>query len=130
MASVGLCGLTHADAQGIISFLNSDAGKALGSGVPAPVTPAAPAVPAASAAAPAAAAPAAGGPATKYGFPIDAAGNVTYTDGSGVSAVFSQADWNWLLSNYSHTDDPEYFLKSLPVSDLQALLQRHAAGQL
>ncbi len=115
LASVGTSAFAHADAVGIINYIYSVGGVIP---TPAPVT----------ISAPASAGPS--GTATKYGCPIDSAGNVTYTDAGGASVVISGADWNWLLSQWSYTGDAEYYLHTLPASQIQTLLQQHAAGAI
>ena len=116
LASKGTAALAHADAQGIINYLNN-------AGVP---TSSAASAPAAYESEKVAATGSAG--TTHYGFPIDPSGNVTYSDGS-TQVVFSAADWNWLLSQWSYTPDPEAQLKTIPAGDLQKLVQEHNEGK-
>ncbi|MBO6133244.1 MAG: N-acetylmuramoyl-L-alanine amidase [Lachnospiraceae bacterium] len=117
MASKGAAALAHADAQGIINYLKS-LGVATGGAAAAPAAIETEKV-----------TPTGAASTTHYGFPIDPAGNVTYSDGSGAQAVFSAADWNWLLSQWSYTPDPEAMLKTLPAADLQKLVTEHAEGK-
>ncbi len=67
---------------------------------------------------------------TKYGFPIDGAGNVYYTDPAGAKLTISSGNWNWLLGKWAYTQDAEFNLKSLPVKDIEALIQKHASGEM
>ncbi len=136
--------LAHADAAGIITFFQSDAGKAIASGSVTPTTIPVPAAaeeekktpeqpgesaadtngtsPAAQEAAPAPANTTVS--STKYGFPVDGNGNVTYTDPSGAQEIFTASEWTKLLSNWSYTADAEYYLRTIPAKDLKALLGR------
>jgi N-acetylmuramoyl-L-alanine amidase len=118
METKGLNALAHADAVGIGNYISS-----VGGAVPKsdPVIFAE----GTTAAGGTGAAAAASDPfKTKYGFPKDAAGNVTYTDGSGGTAVFTAAEWNKLLGLWSHTGDPEAFLKQQSAADLKTLASR------
>lgn len=128
----GTQGFAHADAVGIYNFLNSNYGLARGQAAPAASTENSSKKDTKSSekSEAAAADTSAIASQTKYGFPVDAAGNVYYTDASGSKATFSSSDWTWLLSQWSYTTDAEFHLKSLPVTDLQTLLSRHAAGQM
>ncbi len=157
LSSKGTAAFAHADATGILNYLKST-GASLGGGAAAAETPAE--TPAAETPAetpeaetpaetPAAETPATEAPAaetpdakaaetsagaavskTKYGSPVDAAGNVTYTDAGGTSITFTAADWQWLLSNWSYTGDAEYQLHTLPAADLKTLLDNHKAGKI
>ena len=67
---------------------------------------------------------------TKYGYPYDDAGNVTYTDKTGQSLRINSADWKWLLSQYNgNLNDPEYYLSTVPAKDLNVILDDHHAGK-
>ncbi len=144
MEGRGTAALAHADAAGIISFFQSDAGRAIASGSARKSTIPVPAVPenteskAAEDAAKnpgtteGASLPAAAGESaapvntvvstTKYGYPVDGSGNVTYTDPAGTKTVFTASEWAKLLTNWSYTEDAEYYLHTIPVKDLNALL--------
>ncbi|MCR4908915.1 MAG: N-acetylmuramoyl-L-alanine amidase [Lachnospiraceae bacterium] len=139
----GTAALAHADAAGIISFFQSDAGKAITAGS---VTPTTIPVPAAAeenkaseqdaaavlsgnapAGAPERDVPAQPAPQvskTKYGFPVDANGNVTYTDTAGGQEVFTAGEWTKLLANWSYTEDPEYYLRTISAKDLRTILEK------
>ena len=63
---------------------------------------------------------------TKWGFPYDDKGNVTYTDKSGQSLVISKKDWQWLLTQYKGPiGDPEYYLSTVPAKDLKVIIANH-----
>ena len=142
LESKGTQGFAHADAVGIYNFLNSNYGLTRGQAAAAPAAgtsgkasnketaKAEAKSEAQAAAAPAAQQSTAMASQTKYGFPVDAAGNVYYTDASGSKATFSSADWSWLLSQWSYTSDAEGNLKTLSTKDLQTLLDKHRAGQM
>ncbi|MCR5748110.1 MAG: N-acetylmuramoyl-L-alanine amidase [Lachnospiraceae bacterium] len=125
MESKGLNALAHADAVGIKNYLDSVGGSVPKAG---PVmfvegSTAAGGTGVATTLAAASTAAAASNPySTKYGFAKDALGNVTYVDAGGNRATYTAAEWNRLLANWSYTGDAEYFLKQLPVGDLNRLL--------
>ena len=63
---------------------------------------------------------------TKWGFPYDDQGTVTYSDKSGATMKISAADWKWLLGQYKGPiEDPEYYLSTVPVKDLNVILNDH-----
>ncbi|MCR5746140.1 MAG: hypothetical protein K6G03_00345 [Lachnospiraceae bacterium] len=67
---------------------------------------------------------------TKWGFPYDNNGTVTYSDKTGAKMSISAADWKWLLSQYNGPiGDPEYYLSTVPTKDLTNLLNDHHAGR-
>ena len=67
---------------------------------------------------------------TKWGFPYDDKGTVTYTDKQGNSMKINATDWKWLLGQYKGPiEDPEYYLSTVPAKDLQTILDQHHAGQ-
>ncbi len=67
---------------------------------------------------------------TKWGFPYDDAGTVTYTDKSGASIKINKADWQWLLGKYKGPiEDPEYYLSTVPAKDITTILNDHHAGK-
>ena len=107
LASVGTAGLAHADAAGILNYISSVGGVIP---KPAPVT-----LPTAATAS---------GPTTAHGCPVDAQGNVAYTDGDGETVIFSSGDWNYLLSLWSYTGDPEAMLHTQSVATLRTLLSQ------
>ncbi len=53
----------------------------------------------------------------------DAAGNVTFTDKTGTVGTFSAADWSKLSSNWAYTGNPEYFMETINVGELQGVLK-------
>ena len=118
LESKGYTALAHADAVGITNYLNSVGGV----------------VPKSDPVAFAEGSTAAGGTGvasstavsdpykTKYGFAKDALGNVTYADPAGNSMVFTAAEWNRLLANWSYTGDAEACLKQQSVDVLKVLL--------
>ena len=66
---------------------------------------------------------------TKWGFPYDSNGTVTYTDKSGQSLKINAADWKWLLGQYNGPiQDPEYYLSTVPAKDLSTILDQHHSG--
>ena len=117
MESKGLTSLAHADAVGITNYINS-----VGGVIPKadPVVFAEGSTGAGGTTAAAAADPF----KTKYGFPKDASGNVTYTDASGGREVFTAAEWNKLLGLWNYTGDPEAFLKQQSASVLRGLVNQ------
>ena len=135
LESKGTQGFAHADAVGIYNFLNSNYGMSRAqAAAPAAAQPEEAKSGGSTNKTEAAAAAASSAPAiassTKYGFPVDSAGNVYYTDASGSKATFSSSDWTWLLSQWSYTSDAEGNLKTLSVKDLQTLVDKHRAGQM
>ena len=53
----------------------------------------------------------------------DALGNVTFTDKTGVTGTFSAADWKKLSANWDYTGNPEYFMETINVGELQGVLK-------
>ena len=53
----------------------------------------------------------------------DAVGNVTFTDKTGVTGTFSAADWNKLSAKWAYTGNPEYFMETINVGELQGVLK-------
>ncbi|HCR99399.1 MAG TPA: hypothetical protein DIS68_01120, partial [Lachnospiraceae bacterium] len=116
MESKGLTSLAHADAVGITNYINSVGGV---------IPKADPVIFAEGSTGVGGAAAAASDPfKTKYGFPKDASGNVTYTDASGGREVFTAAEWNKLLGLWNYTGDPEAFLKQQSASVLRGLVNQ------
>ena len=67
---------------------------------------------------------------TKWGFPYDDKGTVSYTDKSGGKLQINAADWKWLLTQYSGpNNDPEYYLSTVPAKDLTVILNEHHEGK-
>ncbi|MBQ4481982.1 MAG: hypothetical protein II966_02005 [Lachnospiraceae bacterium] len=67
---------------------------------------------------------------TKWGFPYDDKGTVTYTDKTGASMKINAADWKWLLGQYHGSiNDPEYYLSTVPTHDLSIILNEHHQGK-
>lgn len=63
---------------------------------------------------------------TKWGFPYDNNGTVTYTDKQGNSIKINAADWKWLLGQYNGPiGDPEYYLSTVPAKDISSILAQH-----
>ena len=126
--SKGPGALAHADAAGIINFVNSVGGAgaslpkadpiilaegatALGSTAGAAVKPTVKANTGAAGLTGAASTP-------TVSFPKDAAGNIIYTDPSGGQATFTPAQWNKLLGLWAYTGKPEYYIRQQRASDL------------
>ena len=105
---VGTAGFAHADAVGIINFLTSATGQALmnGSLDVSPVNQGA-----------AAAALLAGGKSSGAA-------------ASNLSANFTPAQWNWLLSQWAYTGHAEEVMASVPLEELKALVAEHEKGNL
>ncbi len=110
LESVGTGALAHADAAGIVSFFSGATGQALANG-------------------------------TLDTSPANAASSVTVATGSGSSssggsasaslkANFSDADWQWLLSQWAYTGNAETVITQVPLSDLQALVEEHKKGNI
>ena len=53
----------------------------------------------------------------------DAFGNVTFTDKTGVTGQFSAADWAKLSGNWAYTGNPEYYMETINVGELQGVLK-------
>lgn len=123
----GAAGIGHADAMGIISYVNSvgGAGASLPKTNPVKLTEGAtsdgntagaavnPSVKANSGSK--------GATSSGTGFPKDAAGNIIYTDPSGNTGTFTPAQWNKLLGNWAYTGKPEEHIRKVPLGDLKQM---------
>lgn len=49
-------------------------------------------------------------------------GNYTFTDKHGNKGVFSADQWNTLSQEWAYTGDPQWWMRTLDVSELQAKL--------
>lgn len=72
-----------------------------------------------------------GGAVTAYGFQQDAKGTVAFHNGTGSMAI-NKADWEWLMTQYKGPTlrDKEYQLSTVPVKDIQSILNEHHAGRM
>ncbi|MBR4719741.1 MAG: hypothetical protein IKP31_05805 [Lachnospiraceae bacterium] len=52
----------------------------------------------------------------------DMFGNVTFTDKTGVTGTFTADEWNKLRSQWAYTGNPEYFMETINVGELQGVL--------
>ena len=52
-----------------------------------------------------------------YGFNAD--GSVKFTDKSGNVTTFSAQQWQTLKNNWQYTGNPEYYISTVPLADLQ-----------
>ena len=52
----------------------------------------------------------------------DAVGNVTFTDKTGVTGSFSASDWAKLSANWAYTGNPEYYMETINVNELNGVL--------
>ena len=53
----------------------------------------------------------------------DPLGNVTFTDKTGVTGSFSASDWAKLSANWAYTGNPEYFMETINVNELNGVLK-------
>ncbi|MBO5550952.1 MAG: N-acetylmuramoyl-L-alanine amidase [Lachnospiraceae bacterium] len=131
LESKGISALAHADATGIINYVNSvgGAGSTIAKSNPIALETGATAngstigtavVPSIKANTGAAAASSA--PAASSGFPKDASGNIVFTDKNGATGTFTQSEWNRLLGNWAYTGNAEYYIKQVPLGDLNAII--------
>ncbi|MBO6146658.1 MAG: hypothetical protein J6O70_03660 [Lachnospiraceae bacterium] len=72
-----------------------------------------------------------GGAKTAYGFDQDANGTVAFHNGTGTMAI-NKADWDWLMTQYKGPTlrDKEYQLSTVPIKDIQSILNEHHAGRM
>ncbi len=124
----GTGALAHADAAGIINFVNSVGGAGASLPKSSPVVLAEGATSTGNTAGAAVnptvkANTGAGGSSASVSvtFPKDAAGNIIYTDPQGNKGTYTPAQWNQLLSNWTYTGKPEYFIRQQRVSDLDKM---------
>lgn len=127
----GPSGLAHADAAGIINYVNSVGGAgaslpkanavALAEGATSmgdtTGTAVAPTIKSNTGLASASAKKSSSG----GGFPKDASGNIIYTDPEGNTGTFTPAQWSKLLGNWTYTGQAEYYIRQQRVSDLKTL---------
>lgn len=52
----------------------------------------------------------------------DAFGNVTFTDKTGVTGTFTADQWNKLRTQWDYTGNPEYFMETINVNELNGVL--------
>ena len=50
-------------------------------------------------------------------------GSVAFTDKNGQSTVFSAQQWQVLRNRWAYTNNPEYYISTVPLSDLQLVLR-------
>ena len=126
--SQGPSGIGHADAAGIINYVNSAGGPGASLPKAAPVVFAEGSTASSLSGATntvsgsksgAAASTAASKPS---GIKKDSAGNYVYTDSTGATATFTADEWSRLLSNWSYTGDPNFYIQQVPISDLKGIL--------
>ncbi|MCR5773531.1 MAG: N-acetylmuramoyl-L-alanine amidase [Lachnospiraceae bacterium] len=60
--------------------------------------------------------------AASVGFSKDAAGNTIFTDKNGNTGTFTPAEWNKLLGNWAYTGNAEYYIRQVPLGDLNAMV--------
>ena len=53
----------------------------------------------------------------------DAFGNVTFTDKTGAVGSFTADQWNKLRTNWDYTGNPEYFMETINVGELQGMMK-------
>ncbi|MCR4589941.1 MAG: N-acetylmuramoyl-L-alanine amidase [Lachnospiraceae bacterium] len=109
LESVGTGGLAHADAAGITNFFGTAIGQSLANG-------------------------------TLDTTAANAASSVTVTAGAGKSVGssgssnlktnFTDAEWQWLLSQWAYTGNAEAVMSQVPLSDLKALVDEHNKGNM
>ncbi len=109
LESVGTGALAHADAAGISSFISGATGQALVNG-------------------------------TLDTSAANAASSVSVAQGNGktvtggsasnLKANFTDAEWQWLLSQWAYTGNAEAVMSQVPLSDLKALVEEHNKGNI
>jgi hypothetical protein len=57
----------------------------------------------------------------RYTFNSD--GSVAFTDKNGKSVVFTPAQWQTLRNRWAYTNNPEYYISTVPLEDLQFVLR-------
>ena len=50
-------------------------------------------------------------------------GSVTFTDKNGQTCIFTGQQWQALRNRWSYTTNPEYWISTVPLSDLQMVLR-------
>ena len=130
--SQGVSGLAHADATGIINYVNSVGGSGTSLAKSDPVALAegatsngstegvavAPTVKASSGAQTSTKSAASTGSSISK----DASGNIVFKDQNGTTGTFTPSEWDRLLANWTYTGNAEYYIKQVPVGDLNAIL--------
>ena len=53
---------------------------------------------------------------------IDAAGNYVFMDKHGTTGVFTPAQWDSLRQEWAYTGDPDWWMRTLDVGELQGKL--------
>ncbi len=105
LSTKGTQALAHANAQGIISFLSSSTGQQLMNGTldVSPVNIAT--------------------------TPITAGGTIgAGASSSSYASSFTPSQWSWLMSQWAYTGHAVDIINSMPLSELQALVQKHEQG--
>ena len=52
----------------------------------------------------------------------DMFGNITFTDKTGVTGTYTADQWNKLKGQWAYTGNPEYFMETINVSELNGVL--------
>ncbi len=52
----------------------------------------------------------------------DMFGNVTFTDKTGVTGTYTAEQWNKLRNQWAYTGNPEYYMETINVSELNGVL--------
>ena len=52
----------------------------------------------------------------------DSFGNVTFTDKTGAIGKYSASDWAKLSANWAYTDNPEFYMSTIIVDELNGIL--------
>lgn len=117
----GPSGIGHADAAGIINFVNSVGGAGATLPKSDPVVFAEGSTAAGGSRA-VAAKSATGSGTQPVSFPKDSAGNTIFTDPNGNTGTFTPSEWSRLLGNWAYTGNPEYYIRQVPLGDLNAIL--------
>lgn len=124
--SQGPSGIGHADAAGIINYVNSVGGAGASLPKSAPVVFAegsttSPLSGATNVAAGSKTTTASTTTSKPSGYRKE--GNkVIYTDPNGSEAVFTADEWSRLLGNWAYTGDPDFYIQQVPVGDLKSIL--------
>ena len=133
LESKGPGGLAHADATGIINYVNSvgGAGASLPKSNPVALadgatsmgdTTGAAVKPTVKANSGASASGSSGSASSGSSFPKDAAGNIIYTDPEGNTGTFTPAQWNQLLGNWTYTGRANDYIRQQRVGELKQIL--------
>ena len=57
----------------------------------------------------------------KYSFNSD--GSVAFTDKNGKPTVFTADQWQTLRNRWAYTNNPEYYISTVPLDDLELVLR-------